>query len=88
MEGQIWIDSASGAAILEAGRFVRALSPYCGKIEVVRDTELDQGVPRSRVTHVNIETRHAGHGELTMTEVPLTAMSHEPVPQPAPLVEN
>jgi hypothetical protein len=30
------------------------------------------------LTHVTIETRHTGRGELTITEIPLTRAAEEP----------
>jgi hypothetical protein len=78
IQGQLWIDSATGAAILQAGRFVKTPYPFLGSMNVVRDTELLDGSPRTRVTHVTLETPHAGRGELTITEVPLTRAAEEP----------
>ena len=77
IQGQLWIDSGTGAAILQAGRFVKT-PPLCpGKIDVVRNTELLDGNRRVRVTHVTIETPRAGRGELTITEMPLAKAEEE-----------
>ena len=73
IQGQLWIDSVTGAAVLQAGHFVKTPSAFTGRIEVVRDTKLLDGHPCVRITHVGIETRQAGHGELTMAEFPLPA---------------
>jgi hypothetical protein len=77
IQGQLWIDSMTGAALVEMGRFVKAPSPSLGRVEVVRDTELLDGSPRLRTTHVTIQTPRAGQGELTITEVPLAAAEKE-----------
>lgn len=80
IEGQLWIDSITGAAILQEGRFVKTPPPFTGKMEVVRNTELWDGCPSARVTHVTIDTRLAGRGELTITEIPLQAPEEEHPP--------
>jgi hypothetical protein len=85
IQGQLWIDSAAGAAILQSGRFVKTPYPFLGRMNVVRDTELLDGSPRIRVTHVTMETPHAGRGELTITEIPLTRAAEEPGLKSEPL---
>jgi len=77
IQGQLWIDSVTGAAIVEMGRFVKSPSPSLGRVEVVRDTELLAGSPRLRTTYVTIQTPRAGQGELTITEVPRAAAQEE-----------
>jgi hypothetical protein len=68
LQGQLWIDLATGVAVLEAGHFVKTPSPFAGRIEVVRDTRLSDGYPSVRITHAAIETERLGRGQLTMTE--------------------
>jgi hypothetical protein len=68
IEGQLWIDAASGIAVLQAGRFVRPPSAEIRRMELVRDTKLLDGDPRVRVTHVAMDTQRVGRGELTITE--------------------
>jgi hypothetical protein len=71
IQGQLWIDSATGLAVHQAGRFVKQPSVFIRRIQVTRDTNLQDGLPLSRVTHVIIDTRLAGRAELTITERPL-----------------
>ena len=71
IRGQIWIDPGTGIAVHEAGRFVKRPSIFIRRIEVTRDTNLREGLPYTRVTHVAIETRLVGSAELTITERPL-----------------
>ena len=73
IRGQIWIDSKSGIAVHQAGRFVKRPSVFIRGIEVARDTNLRDGLPYTRITHVAIETRLVGRAELTITESPLRA---------------
>jgi hypothetical protein len=78
IHGQLWIDSTSGAAILQEGRFVKTPSTFTGPIVVVRDIQLQDGHPAVRTTHVTVETPHAGRGELTITELPIPVVEKEP----------
>jgi hypothetical protein len=77
IRGHIWIDSGTGIAIRQAGSFVKRPSVFIRKIEVTRDTNLQDGIPYTRVTHVSIETRLAGRAELTITEGAVQAVDSE-----------
>jgi hypothetical protein len=77
IEGELWIDSLTGVGVLQKGSFVKTPATPGARIQVVRDTRLLNGLPCVRITHVAIETR-AGHGELTITEYPLTAGEENP----------
>ena len=81
IQGKIWIDSVTGAYVLEAGYLVKTPSAFTGRIEVVRDTKLLAGYPYGRVTHVTVQTRQAGRGELTITELPLIPAGAEAEPK-------
>jgi len=87
IQGQLWIDSETGTAILETGRFVKSLASSPGNIDVVRNTELMEGDARVRVTHLTIETRYAGRGELTITEIPLVP-AQKSLPEYLPLARK
>jgi hypothetical protein len=77
IRGQIWIDSATGIAVHQAGRFVKRPSVFIRWIEVTRDTNLRDGLPYTRVTHVAIDTRLVGRAELTITEGPVQTTDRE-----------
>jgi len=77
IQGQIWIDPATGIAVHQAGRFVKRPSVFIRRIEVTRDTNLRDGLPFTRVTHVAVDTRLAGRAELTITERPLQTADRE-----------
>jgi hypothetical protein len=68
IQGQIWIDAATGLVVHQAGRFVKSPSVFIRRIEVTRDTNLREGLPYTRVTHVAIDTRLVGSAELRITE--------------------
>ena len=81
IRGQLWIDSATGIAVHQAGRFVKRPSVFIRTIEVSRDTNLRDGLPYTRVTHIGIETRLVGRAELTITERPLQAAQPQLITQ-------
>lgn len=70
MEGQIWIDAATGIAVREYGRMVKSPSVFLRRIEVLRDTSIRNGAPYLRITRLMIDTRVAGPAELTIRESP------------------
>jgi hypothetical protein len=74
IHGEIWIDRRTGQEVLRKGVLVRTPPGFAGKIEVLRDTTLVDGSPWLRVTHVTVETRQVGRGELTITKLPLAAV--------------
>jgi hypothetical protein len=88
IQGQIWIDSVTGAATLQAGRFVKTPPLLPGKIDFVRNTELLGENRCIRITHVTIETPRAGRGQLTITEMPLTGPVEEPQRESLPLARQ
>jgi hypothetical protein len=71
LQGQIWIDLATGVAVRQTGRLVKRPSVFIRRIELTRDISLRDGVQCARVTHVVISTRLVGRAELTVTERPL-----------------
>lgn len=68
IRGELWIDSITGVAVLQAGRLVKTSSPVIRRIELVRDSKLVEGHACARITRVAIETRRPGRGYLTMVE--------------------
>jgi hypothetical protein len=72
IRGEIWIDSVTGFAVHQAGRFVKRPSVLIRQIDVIRDTNLVDGVPSSRVTRLTLRTRFVGLIVLTVTERPVT----------------
>ncbi len=85
IQGQLWIDSVTGAAVLETGYFVKTPTAFIGRIQLVRDIQPENG---SCITHVTIQTPWAGRGELTFTEIPLAGAEREQGPNSAPLAQN
>jgi hypothetical protein len=77
IRGQIWIDSATGIAVRQEGRFVKRPSVFIRKIEVTRDTNLRDGLPYARITHISIESRLVGRAELTISERPWQAVEQQ-----------
>jgi hypothetical protein len=78
IRGEIWIDSTTGVAVVQAGYFVKTFSTGIRRMEMVRDTKLRDGSPSSRITRVAVETHRGGRGYLTITEFPPEAIRQAP----------
>jgi hypothetical protein len=87
IQGKLWIDSVTGAAVLQTGHFVKTPSAFSGRVEVVRETKLLAGRPRARITHVTIETRRVGRGELAIIELPLITPEDGSAPNSTPTAD-
>ena len=74
IDGELWIDAATGVAVLQAGHFVKPPSDGIRRMDLVRDTKLLEGNPAVRVTHISMDTQLVGRGELTITEIPMNAI--------------
>ena len=77
MEGQLWIDAASGLAVHQDGHLVTKLSIFVRRVELVRDTRVRDGVPYLETTRLTIDTRLVGRAELTIREHPYTGSNQE-----------
>jgi hypothetical protein len=75
IRGELWIDAASGIAVHEAGVLVKQPSVFVRRVEMIKDTDLREGQPSLRITHLAIDTRLIGRAELTITERPELAAS-------------
>lgn len=74
IRGELWLDSETGLAVMQAGYFVKTSTVNIRRMELVRDTKLQDGSPSSRITRVVVETRRSGRGYLTITEFPPAAI--------------
>jgi len=70
IQGVIWIDAETGAAVRQSGYLVKKPSIFVKRVDVTRETSLHNGVAESRVTHLAVETRLVGRAELTIHERP------------------
>jgi len=68
IQGELWIDGASGLAVRKTGRLVKTPSVFVRRIEVVQDIDHLDGAPSLRITHLEIDTRLVGRAELTIRE--------------------
>ena len=75
LEGQIWIDQATGAVVHQGGRLMSHKSVFIRKITVARDTSRPADAPYLRVTHIKIDTRLFGPADLIIRERPQPAIS-------------
>jgi len=81
IEGEIWIDAATGAVVHQEGRLTTGASLFLRRVVIVRDTGSRVDLPYFRVTRVDIETRSFGRAELTIRERP-ACRSRMIYPQP------
>lgn len=77
IQGELWIDAASGTEVLHTGRLVKLHSTSGEQVHIVRDTRILNGHPLFRVTHVSIDTARLGRGELRITELPADSVQIE-----------
>ena len=70
IQGELWIDAATGIAIHQAGHLVKRPSVFLRRVNVVQDTDLREGRPHLRITRLDVDTLLVGRAELTITEHP------------------
>jgi hypothetical protein len=70
IKGELWIDSATGLLVHEAGYLVKRPSIFIRHFKIVRDVRLQDRTPDIRTTQIEIDTRFVGRAELTITESP------------------
>jgi hypothetical protein len=73
INGELWIDGATGLMIHEAGYLVKRPSMFIRHFKIVRDVRLQDGAPYIRTTQIEIDARFVGRAELTITESPCTS---------------
>jgi len=72
INGELWIDGATGLLIHEAGYLVKRPSIFIRHLKIVRDVRLQDGAPYIRTTQIEIDARFVGRADLTITESPCT----------------
>ncbi len=77
IDGKLWIDAETGAGVLETGRFAKVPREY-PSLCLVRETALVDGITLIRTTHVTVENRRTGRGELTIRETRLPQIEITP----------
>jgi hypothetical protein len=70
IRGELWLDGDSGAVVRESGYLVKSPSIFVKRINVTRETDVRDGRPAGRTTHLSIDTRLVGRAELTIHERP------------------
>jgi hypothetical protein len=68
IQGELWIDAASGLAIRKTGRLVKTPTVFARRIDMVQDIYILEEAPYLRITHLEVDTRLAGRAELTIRE--------------------
>jgi hypothetical protein len=72
INGELWIDGATGLVVHEAGYLVKRPSIFIRRLKIVRDVRLQDGAAHIRTTQIEIDARLVGRAELTVTESPCT----------------
>src|SRR5204863_1625848 len=49
IQGELWIDAATGLAVHQAGRLVKSPSVFLRRVEVTQDTDIREGSPFLRI---------------------------------------
>jgi hypothetical protein len=70
MQGELWIDAATGLAVHQSGRLVKQPSLFLRRVDFIQDTDLREGVPYLRITRLAVETRLVGRADLLIKEHP------------------
>ena len=68
INGELWIDGATGLLVHEAGYLVKRPSIFIRHFKIVRDVKIQGGEPYLRTTRIELDARFAGRAELTITE--------------------
>jgi hypothetical protein len=70
INGELWIDGATGLAVHEAGYLVKRPSMFIRRLKITRDVSFRGGAPYLRTTHLDVDVRFVGRAELTIIESP------------------
>ena len=81
IQGQLWLDGATGLAVRQSGYLVKRPSLFVKRIDFARETQLRDGVAELRITHLTIDTRLAGKAELTIQERPFETANSADLPE-------
>jgi hypothetical protein len=73
MKGELWLDGETGAVVRQSGYLVKKPSVLVKRIDITRETTLQDGIATMRVTHLSVDTRLVGRAELTIHERPCAA---------------
>ena len=80
INGELWIDGATGLLIHEAGYLVKKPSIFIRHFKMVRDVSLQDRAPYIRTTQIEIDARLVGRAELTITERRCTCERSKGIP--------
>jgi hypothetical protein len=80
INGELWIDGATGLVIHEAGYLVKRPSIFIRHFKMVRDVSVQDGAPYIRTTQIEIDARFVGRADLTITERPSTRERSKDIP--------
>lgn len=70
INGVLWLDGETGIAVRESGYLAKSPSVFVKRISVTRESDLENGKVRARVTHVAVDMRWIGQAQLVILERP------------------
>ena len=71
INGVLWLDGETGVALRESGYLAKSPSSFVKRINLTRESDLDNGSVTVRITHVAVEMRLVGRAQLVILERPL-----------------
>jgi hypothetical protein len=71
IKGELWLDQRTGVSVLQSGHLVKSPSIFIRRVSITRQNTLRDGLVKSRLTHITVETRLIGRAELVIQERPL-----------------
>ena len=77
-KGEVWVDSATGMPVREAGQFVKSPSVFLKKIAFVRDYEIAEGISIPKHIESTVDTRLVGRAELDISFSHFAKQADEP----------
>jgi hypothetical protein len=66
-KGELWVDTATGMPVREAGRFVKSPSIFLKKIDFVREYEIAEGIAIPKHIESIVHTRLVGKAQLEIS---------------------
>jgi hypothetical protein len=73
IKGELWLDGETGAVVRQSGYLVKKPSILVKRVDITRETTLQDGIAAMRVTYLSVDTRLVGRAELTIHERPCAA---------------
>jgi hypothetical protein len=70
LKGELWLDGETGSVVRQSGYLVKNPSIFVKRVNLIRETNMRDGLAEERITHLSVDTRLIGKAELTIHERP------------------